>query len=701
MAGAAQMRHRLCAGLLAGLLGTAAVAAPLQDPPVFASEAGALHLILTARPDAQLLGGRQTTPWVYDVCRRAGPTATECLPGTAASPYGGVHLRLGPDDRLNIRLVNRLPPAPDAEACIEHPALAGNPTNLHTHGLIVEPHRAMAPGDPYGDYVFLELRNPANAGARCAGAPAHAGHGAHGAGGASHPDTDVVDDAVEYRFDLHRHPPGLFWFHPHVHGLTVNQVSSGMAGAISVGALAEYCGTDATCRSTIAATPSRLLILKDSQIAADGTLQHQQDPTFCAPRRGRGEAPRQGHCAGTGPARGGRWVHSINGQHYPAIAVGAVGEIWQVLNASASRGYDLALEPPGGGPPLPLELLALDGVAIGDGAASLARIQAELAGRAVLFACGDGALCTRRLRLLPSARVAVRVGQAGSQPRDAVLRTAVVPTGGDDWPAIDLAAVTLAPGRLPPLPRPPVGEAATVAELLGHVARVRLAAPADSQPLAAAQAAAAAAPPAMLAPGQATAYAIDPALALGLRQDPACGNLAPGERRRIYFGNPTPGKDAFGLASSIIGADGRERALTPMRSFDPTTKNICLTAARDGAPPVIETWEVVNLTAEAHNFHLHQTRFWLRPTAALGAPQPREALALEDNAEVPRARATKGCDGSIAAFRRGACRPPLLRLAVPFSQIGDFVFHCHILEHEDGGMMARIRVVAPPAKPQG
>jgi FtsP/CotA-like multicopper oxidase with cupredoxin domain len=38
---------------------------------------------------------------------------------------------------------------------------------------------------------------------------------------------------------------------------------------------------------------------------------------------------------------------------------------------------------------------------------------------------------------------------------------------------------------------------------------------------------------------------------------------------------------------------------------------------------------------------------------------------------------------------------------VPFSQIGDFVFHCHILEHEDGGMMARIRVVAPPAKPQG
>jgi len=25
--------------------------------------------------------------------------------------------------------------------------------------------------------------------------------------------------------------------------------------------------------------------------------------------------------------------------------------------------------------------------------------------------------------------------------------------------------------------------------------------------------------------------------------------------------------------------------------------------------------------------------------------------------------------------------------------VGDFVYHCHILEHEDGGMMAHIRVV--------
>jgi FtsP/CotA-like multicopper oxidase with cupredoxin domain len=30
---------------------------------------------------------------------------------------------------------------------------------------------------------------------------------------------------------------------------------------------------------------------------------------------------------------------------------------------------------------------------------------------------------------------------------------------------------------------------------------------------------------------------------------------------------------------------------------------------------------------------------------------------------------------------------------IPFSEVGDFVYHGHVLEHEDGGMMAHIRVV--------
>jgi FtsP/CotA-like multicopper oxidase with cupredoxin domain len=37
-----------------------------------------------------------------------------------------------------------------------------------------------------------------------------------------------------------------------------------------------------------------------------------------------------------------------------------------------------------------------------------------------------------------------------------------------------------------------------------------------------------------------------------------------------------------------------------------------------------------------------------------------------------------------------SCSPSTVE--IPFTIAGDFVYHCHILEHEDGGMMARIRV---------
>jgi hypothetical protein len=71
----------------------------------------------------------------------------------------------------------------------------------------------------------------------------------------------------------------------------------------------------------------------------------------------------------------------------------------------------------------------------------------------------------------------------------------------------------------------------------------------------------------------------------------------------------------------------------------------------------------------------------------------------QDNLALPRTADGAKCDGSIAAFRSGDCKPPIVHVENPFTEIGDFVLHCHILEHEDGGMMARIRVVAPPYKP--
>ena len=52
---------------------------------------------------------------------------------------------------------------------------------------------------------------------------------------------------------------------------------------------------------------------------------------------------------------------------------------------------------------------------------------------------------------------------------------------------------------------------------------------------------------------------------------------------------------------------------------------------------------------------------------------------------------------TIDQWHDGTCRNTPALVDIPFSQTGDFVYHCHILEHEDAGMMAKIQVVpAPP-----
>ncbi len=71
---------------------------------------------------------------------------------------------------------------------------------------------------------------------------------------------------------------------------------------------------------------------------------------------------------------------------------------------------------------------------------------------------------------------------------------------------------------------------------------------------------------------------------------------------------------------------------------------------------------------------------------------------LMDNVPLPHADGVCGVNpptdnsNPISDFRSGVCQTHPITVDIPFSVAGDFVYHCHILEHEDGGMMARIRV---------
>ena len=326
----------------------------LLEPPVFTSSNGALDILITAKAKPITLDTLSPTAWVYEVCYRSEASNDTCPNDSrTASEYGGMRLQLQPGDHLKIRFINQLPPAPpDAEHAQGEmrEMLKDNPTNLHTHGLIVEPRRATQSDPTYGDFIYV-LAYPKGK------LPTM-----------QMPGLDYTDQPLN--FDIYipaNHPAGLFWIHPHAHGLALNQISEGMAGIITIGNVSSYvsrtggtfgqgapaAGTFAQAASTAGtfgqALPTiRHLTLKDMQVYADNTVFTQEDPEFCWPDP-MNEPARNGFCAGAdhsdedgGNYTGGKWFFTVNGQVYPTITLSSSGEIWRITHASGSRSYDLA-----------------------------------------------------------------------------------------------------------------------------------------------------------------------------------------------------------------------------------------------------------------------------------------------------------------------------------------------------------------------
>jgi FtsP/CotA-like multicopper oxidase with cupredoxin domain len=156
------------------------------------------------------------------------------------------------------------------------------------------------------------------------------------------------------------------------------------------------------------------------------------------------------------------------------------------------------------------------------------------------------------------------------------------------------------------------------------------------------------------------------------------------KRRFLYF-SEQPGNDSAANAPPgsappeveppfhfYITVVGQQRRL-----FDPNEPPAIIT--HRGA---VEEWTIQNTSYEVHEFHMHQIHFLVE--AVNRVPIPKEKQQFYDTFQVP-AWTGKGAYSSIKVKMdfRGAV-------------VGDFVYHCHILQHEDSGMMAIIRV--RPAK---
>jgi suppressor of ftsI len=98
-----------------------------------------------------------------------------------------------------------------------------------------------------------------------------------------------------------------------------------------------------------------------------------------------------------------------------------------------------------------------------------------------------------------------------------------------------------------------------------------------------------------------------------------------------------------------------------------------------------EEWTIVNNSPELHTFHMHQTDFLV--TAIDGKPVTMNHT--QDTFNMPY----KDASGSHSTTIKIPFVNPLM--------LGEFVFHCHVLNHEDRGMMANIVVSKddPPPNP--
>lgn len=160
-------------------------------------------------------------------------------------------------------------------------------------------------------------------------------------------------------------------------------------------------------------------------------------------------------------------------------------------------------------------------------------------------------------------------------------------------------------------------------------------------------------------------------------------------RRLLLF----EGRDAYGRLKSMLGIIDPGNPLDGTLAWeDPITEN---PKAGD-----TEMWEIYNATPDAHPIHLHLVGFRI-------VNRQRFTGRI-----VPKQMARGSVGGRLSNIKlRGRPRPPeaneagrkdtaqmlpgeVTRIIATFHRAGEYVWHCHILSHEDHEMMRPYRVGA-------
>lgn len=594
-----------------------AAGSPITDPPQVRSSNGVISGVLSANFEGDTSNDNRT-----------GRYCLMYSDGSAATVEAPV-FRIGPGERVAFRLSNNMPqtdikevtpwnPALGANTCSTQATMTNFAVNLHFHGMNVKPTCG-------ADESLTTLLLP---------------------GG-----------GWQYNFALpDNDPPGLYWYHPHVHMLAQEQMLGGMTGALVI-------DSPNAMPNVVGGLRERILVIRDQELnAPPAGVRYLDRPTLLGelalPVTQRTVLDQNAVAAtdlmlrallagGTIKTQDGGVVFdtvmppwkdmSVNWVpvQFAPSALGVAGytpagtiqmeggsEFWRVANASADN-Y-LRLQVRYGGEPQEIRITGMDGIPISSPDGQLLFDDNSIA---------PGTVSTKPNKtikvkevLLPPGGRAEFIVKAPKPGVKAELVSLFYETAADYDARRTLASI------LPPDANTVLDQTRVMPMPQTSVSRTRFVDTASSSPTNKV-------PDHLL-------YFSQSATEFFITEDP------------LTAGKPTiPAAFSMTSGPSIIVPTG-----------------------------AIQEWRIENRALEAHAFHIHQVHFRVlkRVPSATNGAETIDELALRDTIDLP---AWSG----IGAY-------PSVTLRLYFNEAdirGNFMYHCHILEHENNGMMAIVRVEDP------
>ncbi|MEN6606673.1 MAG: multicopper oxidase domain-containing protein, partial [Bryobacteraceae bacterium] len=153
--------------------------------------------------------------------------------------------------------------------------------------------------------------------------------------------------------------------------------------------------------------------------------------------------------------------------------------------------------------------------------------------------------------------------------------------------------------------------------------------------------------------------------------------LALVEEMSMYFEDAP----AEALLGTVVGNPNVAPGVWTKRMWmEPVTENPALGAT--------EVWEIYNATADAHPMHIHEVVYEVVSRQAILVDEETQEVQVEPGSlPTPPEPWETGFKDTVIAYPG-----QVTRVRVQFNTPGQFVWHCHIVEHEDNEMMRPYRI---------